>query len=71
MVVVCEIMARGLTKAARMGEVATIRHYWLELTRVTRSPAFGADSACGSMVLRILYVRFFCAERRKTEHKQK
>src|SRR5215213_5100474 len=38
--------------------------------RVTRWPAFGAVSACGSMVLSILCVRFFRAERGKTAHQQ-
>jgi len=44
--------------------------FCFSLTRVTRSPAFGADSACGSMILPILCVRFFRAPRGKTEHQK-
>jgi hypothetical protein len=33
-------------------------------------PAFGSDSAFGSMVLFIFCVRFFRAERGKTEHQK-
>src|SRR3954465_8208047 len=39
-------------------------------SRVTRSPTFGADSACGSMVLRIFCVPFFRAPRGKTAHQK-
>jgi hypothetical protein len=41
------------------------------ITRVTRSPTSGADSACGSMVPFIFCMRFFRAPRGKTAYQQK